>query len=117
MASLLQTDWESDMNSAQFIELLLQSLEHEKGGVLVYETALKCVINEDLQEEWEKYLEETRNHVQVLTEVCVTIGLPRCPPLAALSFTSWVDPWSLRWKRRWPPDPRKPRNWSRVSVS
>ena len=53
----------------------MQSLEHEKGGVLVYETALKCVINEDLQEEWEKYLEETRNHVQVLTEVCITIGL------------------------------------------
>lgn len=63
------------MKEQQVTELLLQSLEHEKGGVLVYETALKCVINEDLQEEWEKYLEETRNHVQVLTEICVTIGL------------------------------------------
>jgi hypothetical protein len=38
------------MNEQQVTELLLQSLEHEKGGVLVYETALKCVINEDLQE-------------------------------------------------------------------
>lgn len=63
------------MNEEQIIELLLQSLEHEKGGVLVYETALKCVINEDLQEEWEKYLEETHNHVQVLTDICVTMGL------------------------------------------
>ena len=63
------------MNEEQINELLLQSLEHEKGGVLVYETALKCVINEDLREEWGKYLEETRNHVQVLTEVCEQSGL------------------------------------------
>ena len=39
----------------QVTELLLQSLEHEKGGVQVYETALKCAVNEDLKEEWEKY--------------------------------------------------------------
>ncbi len=45
------------MNSKQVTELLLQSLEHEKGGVLVYETALKCVVNDDLREEWTKYLE------------------------------------------------------------
>ena len=63
------------MNEEQIIELLLQSLEHEKGGVSVYEAALKCVINEDLEEEWEKYLEETHNHVQVLTDICVTMGL------------------------------------------
>ena len=63
------------MNEEQINELLLQSLEHENGGVLVYETALKCVINEDLQEEWEKYLEETRHHVQVLTDICIDFGL------------------------------------------
>ena len=44
------------MNSEQLNELLLQALEHEMGGVKVYETALKCVLNEDLQEEWQKYL-------------------------------------------------------------
>ena len=33
------------MVSAQFKELLLQSLVHEKGGVLVYQTALECVLN------------------------------------------------------------------------
>ena len=37
-------------------ELLLQALETEIGGVEVYRTALKCVQNEDLREEWEKYL-------------------------------------------------------------
>jgi hypothetical protein len=30
------------MNTAQLKELLLQSLVHEHGGVLVYQTALQC---------------------------------------------------------------------------
>lgn len=63
------------MVSAQLKELLLQSLEHERGGVILYETALECVINEDLQEEWEKYLEETRTHVELLTTACEALGL------------------------------------------
>lgn len=63
------------MNRKQFTELLMQSLEHEKGGVLVYETALECAINDDLREEWTKYLDETRNHVRVLTDVCAQLEL------------------------------------------
>ncbi|MGH8220144.1 MAG: DUF892 family protein [Steroidobacteraceae bacterium] len=63
------------METPRFKELLLQSLEHERGGVKIYETALECVRHEDLQEEWSKYLEQTRNHVRVLTEVCETLGL------------------------------------------
>lgn len=64
-----------DLPSEQVRELLLQSLEHEKGGVQVYETALKCVVNEDLRKEWSKYLEETKHHVQVLTDVCAQVGI------------------------------------------
>ena len=56
-------------------ELLLQSLEHEMGGVKVYETALNCAINEDLKEEWEKYHQETEHHVQVLHDVCSQMQL------------------------------------------
>jgi hypothetical protein len=63
------------MVPAQLKELLLQSLEHERGGVLVYETALECVLNEDLEEEWRKYLEQTRTHVELLTTACETLGL------------------------------------------
>ena len=58
------------MDTKQFAELILQSLEHELGGMQVYETALKCVVNDELREEWEKYLEETRSHVEALTTVC-----------------------------------------------
>jgi rubrerythrin len=63
------------MISAQLKELLLQSLEHERGGVLVYQTALECVRNEDLREEWEKYLEQTESHVDILTTACEALGL------------------------------------------
>ena len=59
----------------QVVELLLQSLEHEKGGVQVYETALKCAVNEDLKEEWEEYLQQTTHHVDALTEVCGKLGI------------------------------------------
>lgn len=61
--------------SPQLKELLLQSLEHERGGVILYQTALECVLNEDLREEWEKYLEQTRNHVSVLITACEALGL------------------------------------------
>ena len=57
------------METKQVKQLLLQSLEHELGGVQVYETALKCAVNEDLKEEWEKYHQETERHVQVLQDV------------------------------------------------
>ena len=63
------------MKDKQLHDLILQSLEHEMGGVKVYETALKCVINEDLKEEWMKYLEQTREHVETLRGVCETFGL------------------------------------------
>jgi hypothetical protein len=63
------------MEMKQLKELLLQSLEHERGGVKVYQTALECVVNDDLKEEWEKYLGETERHVEIMTEVCETFEL------------------------------------------
>lgn len=63
------------MRSPQLRELLLQSLEHERGGVILYQTALECVLNDDLRDEWEKYLEQTENHVELLTTACEKLGL------------------------------------------
>ena len=63
------------MNHEQVIDLLLQSLEHERGGIRVYQTALRCVQNDDLREEWEKYLEETRDHERVLTQLCEALEI------------------------------------------
>ena len=58
------------MELRQFENLILQALEHEKGGLKVYQTAIKCAVNDDLREEWEEYLDETRAHVEKLTAVC-----------------------------------------------
>ena len=62
-------------NGAQVHELLYQALETELGGVKVYETAVRCAVNEDLKNEWNEYLEQTRHHVQVLLDVFAKIGL------------------------------------------
>ncbi|HEY1957242.1 MAG TPA: hypothetical protein VGH28_16600 [Polyangiaceae bacterium] len=58
------------MKREQLEELVLQSLEHEMGGVKIYEAALRCVQSDELREEWTKYLEQTRTHVTALEEVC-----------------------------------------------
>ena len=58
------------MDRNQLNGLILQSLEHERGGVQVYETAVKAAVNDDLREEWTEYLEQTRRHVQILEGVC-----------------------------------------------
>ncbi|HYQ44232.1 MAG TPA: hypothetical protein VER11_19755 [Polyangiaceae bacterium] len=63
------------MQNKQLEELILQALEHELGGVKVYETALACVRNPELQTEWQRYLKETQTHVTSLTDVCSVIGL------------------------------------------
>lgn len=63
------------MERKQLDELLYQALETEMGGVQVYTTALKCAINEELQEEWEEYLEQTERHVEIMQDLVTSLGL------------------------------------------
>ena len=63
------------MNQEQVNELMLQSLEHEKCGVDVYQTALQCVRNDDLKEEFRKYHRQTQAHVQILTDLCIRMEI------------------------------------------
>jgi len=65
----------NDLNAARVEELLLQSLEHEMGGVKVYEAALGCAVHASLKEEWEGYLEETRTHVEALERACGALAI------------------------------------------
>ena len=60
--------------SNQVNELLYQALETEMGGVKVYETAVRCAVNEDLKKEWTEYLEQTREHERILREVFDAAG-------------------------------------------
>jgi rubrerythrin len=57
------------MKQDQLHELLYQALETEVGGVAIYETALRCVQNDDLRGEWEKYHKQTTQHVDIVEGV------------------------------------------------
>ena len=81
------------MNSKQLEELLLQSLEHERGGVKVYRTALLCVLNADLRKEWTHYLEQTERHVQVLSDTCAA-ELVACEAVVLAETKDHAD-WEL----------------------
>jgi rubrerythrin len=63
------------MKEQQVHELLYQALETEKGGVQVYQTALRCAQNDELKEEWEEYLEQTKNHERIVLRVFESLGL------------------------------------------
>jgi hypothetical protein len=59
----------------QVEELLYQALETEIGGQKVYEAAIRCARHPELKKEWQKYLDETRNHERILRETFERIGL------------------------------------------
>ena len=63
------------MNSIQVRELLLQSLEHERGGVKIYKAAIAAAVRGDLRAEWTGYLAQTEQHVLALTEICSVFGI------------------------------------------
>jgi rubrerythrin len=62
-------------NPKQMKELLCQALETEMGGVEVYRAAIQCAENEDLREEWSKYLEQTERHVEIVRGIFEALGL------------------------------------------
>ena len=63
------------MKTEQLNELIYQMLETERGGIQVYETALRCVVNNELKDEWEEYLEQTKNHERIVLELMEKLGL------------------------------------------
>lgn len=65
----------SKYDSKQLTELLLQALETERGGIQIYTTAIKAAQNEELKEEWQEYLKETRTHEEILVRVFGELGM------------------------------------------
>jgi hypothetical protein len=63
------------MKDAMIKNLMLEALETELGGVQVYIAALTYARNDELREEWAKYLDQTRHHVEVLRECCRAMGI------------------------------------------
>jgi rubrerythrin len=63
------------MKDEQLHQLLYEALETEMGGVQVYQTAIRCAVNEDLKKEWEEYHEQTQKHEQIVRELFGKLGL------------------------------------------
>jgi len=63
------------MSTEPIAELLYQALETERGGIQVYTTALRCVQNSDLKNEWQEYLEQTQKHELIVLETMEAFGL------------------------------------------
>ena len=63
------------MKKDQLHELLYQALETELGGVSVYQTAIRCAVNDDLKTEWQEYLEQTTAHVEIVQSLFDQLGL------------------------------------------
>jgi len=57
------------MKNEQLKQLLYEALETEMGGVLVYKTALRCAVNDELKEEWTEYLAQTENHERIVRDL------------------------------------------------
>lgn len=60
--------------SEGFKALMYQLLETELGGKEVYTLAIQCAVNEDLKKEWQKYLAETKQHIQIANKLLQELG-------------------------------------------
>lgn len=63
------------MNIQRVSDLLYQALQTEQDTARVYETAIRCAVDDALKEEWARSLSETRQHEENLVEVFDTLGL------------------------------------------
>lgn len=63
------------MNRSNLEELLYQAMETELGGEKLYKAAIENAVNSDLKKEWQKYLEETQEHQNILKRVFDAAGL------------------------------------------
>jgi rubrerythrin len=66
---------EESNTKKQIADLLYQALETEMGGVEIYRLAILCARNDDLREEWIKYLAQTERHVEILREAFGAMGM------------------------------------------
>jgi hypothetical protein len=63
------------MRNERVSDLLYQALQTEQDGARVYETAIRCAVNDGVKQDWARYLGQTRQHEQALIEVFDALGL------------------------------------------
>jgi rubrerythrin len=61
-------------NHSRMVEFLSQMLAVEKGGVMLYEKALRELSDEALRDQLEEFLEQTKRHVELCEEMLEQAG-------------------------------------------
>jgi hypothetical protein len=88
------------------------------GNVDVYKNALLCAIDTDLKAEWQKYLHETENHVQVVLRIFDKLKLdPTKRHRAAMWCVTLENLLSKRWNYPSVPAMRKPHSGGQPNAS
>ena len=64
----------AEINNSQMMNMLSEFLTVEQGGEELYEKALTLVFDPEVKSKFKEYLEQTRNHQKVLTNVIKRLG-------------------------------------------
>jgi rubrerythrin len=64
----------AELDSGWLMEFLSEMLTVERGGVMLYEKALRELVHEDLSEHLEEFLDETKHHVELCEEMLTAAG-------------------------------------------
>jgi rubrerythrin len=70
-----KTKGQTMMKNQQLNQLLYEALETEMGGIQVYESAIQCATNDELKQEWQEYLDQTKKHEQIVRGMFEKLGL------------------------------------------
>jgi len=81
-------------DSHQLDELVLQMMETEQMGELVYRAAIACAHHPALKKEWQGYLKDAQAHQAVVRRMCDALGLhPDAPSAARAVARQLGDAW------------------------
>jgi rubrerythrin len=75
MDAVNKTKGDTMMKNQQLNQLLYEALETEMGGIQVYESAIQCATNDELKQEWQEYLDQTKKHEQIVRGMFEKLGL------------------------------------------
>ena len=63
------------MKKDELLDLLLVTLESEVGSLRVYETTIRCAVDERLNEDWRRFLGRTEHHAELTRRLCEKFDL------------------------------------------
>jgi len=63
------------MKKDELFDLILVTLESEVNSVRVYETTVRCAVDQRLNEDWRRFLGRTQRHAELTRRLCEKRGL------------------------------------------